>query len=206
MHLQGLFFKITSFFRHWYYSCGAHDFHSPFIFDFFNEVILAKKEFYAFPLFEDILLHKKYFISLDRVFFLYRLTHFFRPRTVYVDSPNFPVSLALSLPSLSRELQFPSEIYFSNYERGLFESNNVKWSEGTRADLGYFSCIDHSLKVKLALFTCILIESPHQNRSKEIIWNDLCEDPRVSISIDLFKFGILLMNRNQAKEHFVVKM
>lgn len=206
MHFQGLFFKITSFFRYWYYSCGAHDFHSPFIFDFFNEVILTKKEYNDFPLFRDILQHKKYFVSLDRVFFLYRLAHFFRPKTVYVDSPNFPVSLALILPSLRRELQFSSEIYFSNYERRLFESNNVKWKMGISGDLGYFSFINRSLKVKLALFTCILIESPHQNKSKELIWNDLCKDPMVSVSIDLFKFGILLMNRNQAKEHFVIKM
>jgi hypothetical protein len=206
MHFRGLFFKITSFFRYWYLSCGAHDFHSPFIFDFFNEVILAKKKYYAFSLFKDILKHKKYVVSLDRVFFLYRVAYFFRPRTVYIDSPNFPVSLALSLPSLSRKLQFSSEIYFSNYEQSLFESNNVKCSYGISADLAYFSCIDNSLKVKLGLFTCILIESPHENKSKELIWNELCKNPMVSISIDLFKFGILLMNRNQAKEHFVIKM
>jgi hypothetical protein len=114
--------------------------------------------------------------------------------------------LALSLPSLSRKLQFSSEIYFSNYEQSLFESNNVKCSYGISADLAYFSCIDNSLKVKLGLFTCILIESPHENKSKELIWNELYKNPMVSISIDLFKFGILLMNRNQAKEHFVIKM
>jgi hypothetical protein len=105
-----------------------------------------------------------------------------------------------------KELQFCSEINLSTYEQGLFESNNVKLSEGIHAELGYFSLIDHSLKSKLALFDCMLIESPHENKAKELVWNDLCKNKRVSISIDLFRFGILLMNRNQVKEHFVVKM
>lgn len=206
MYFQKLFFRITSFIRYSFNAIGAHDLHSPFMFDFFNEVILAKKEFYAFSLFRDILLNKKYFVSLNRVFFLYRWVHFYKPKNVYVDSKSFPISLALSLPCLLKELQFSSEINLSTYEQGLLESNNIKLSGGTHAELGYFSHIDHSLKSKLALFDCILIESPHENKAKELVWNDLCKNQGVSISIDLFRFGILLMNRNQVKEHFVVKM
>jgi len=41
---------------------------------------------------------------------------------------------------------------------------------------------------------------------KQTIWNKFCLSKEVSISIDLFRFGILLFDKNQAKQHFIVHM
>lgn len=206
MNFFQLLFKIKSLIFYYFNAGGANDFHSPFIFDFYNEVILAKKEFYVFNLFRSILSDKKYFVSQDRIFFLFRWVHFYKPKNVYVDSKNFPVSLAMGISCLNKELQYRSLENLSDYEIELYEINNIKLTEGLNADLGYFSDIDYSLKFKLGFFNCLIIENPHKNKTTELIWNELCQVKTVSVSIDLLKFGILLINRNQVKEHFVVKM
>jgi len=52
----------------------------------------------------------------------------------------------------------------------------------------------------------VIIEKPHQNELKDRIWKELCFLKDISISIDLFQFGILLVDKKISKQHFVVKM
>ena len=35
-------------------------------------------------------------------------------------------------------------------------------------------------------------------------WNYIIKDPNVTVSIDLFEFGLVYINKNQEKEHFRV--
>ena len=44
------------------------------------------------------------------------------------------------------------------------------------------------------------------NELKDNIWKELCSLKDISISIDLFQFGILLVDKKISKQHFVVKM
>ena len=45
-----------------------------------------------------------------------------------------------------------------------------------------------------------------KSQLKDNIWKELCSLKDISISIDLFQFGILLVDKKISKQHFVVKM
>ena len=201
-----LFFKIKVYFNYRLKAVNAHGLHSPFLFDFYNEVIAAKKEFYFFKQFRRLLSAYTKFISEVDAFFLYRWVVFYKPNSVFVASENFPASLALAVPSNQKSLSVSSLHHFSNQELNVFEGLGVSLSEGHLADLIYLEEIDAFTKDIILNYKCVIIRKPHQNELKDNIWKELYSLKDISISIDLFQFGILLVDKKISKQHFVVKM
>ena len=204
--LAHLFFKIKTYLNYRSRAVNAHGLHSPFLFDFYNEVIATKKEFYFFKKFRALLSAYTKFISEVDALFLYRWVAFYKPKSVFVASVNFPVSVALAVPSNQKRLSVSSVCDFSKQELSIFERAGVSVSEDNRADLIYLEEIDAFSKDVILNYKCVIIQKPHQNKAKEVIWKELCSLKDISISIDLFQFGILLIDKNQAKQHFIVKM
>jgi len=201
-----LFFKIKTYLNYRSRAVNAHGLHSPFLFDFYNEVIAAKKEFYFFKQFRVLLSAYTKFISEVDALFLYRWVAFYKPNSVFVASVNFPVSVVLAVPSAQKRLTVSSVCDFSNQELSIFEDVGVSVSEDHRADLIYLEEIDTFSKDVILNYKCVIIQKPHQNKAKDVIWKELCSLKDISISIDLFQFGILLIDKNKVKQHFVVKM
>ena len=201
-----ILFKIKTYLNYHLRAVNAHGLHSPFLFDFYNEVIAAKKEFYFFKQFRGLLSAYTKFISEADALFLYRWVAFYKPNSVFVASENFPASLALVIPSNQKILSVSSFYHFSNQELNIFESLGVSLSEDYHADLIYLEEIDASSKDIILNYECVIIKKPHQNEPKNDIWKELCSLKDISISIDLFHFGILLVDKKISKQHFVVKM
>ena len=201
-----LFFKIKTYLNYHLRAVNAHGLHSPFLFEFYNDVIAAKKEFYFFKQFRGLLSAYTKFISEADALFLYRWVAFYKPNSVFVASENFPASLALVIPSNQKILSVSSFYHFSNQELNIFESLGVSLSEDYHADLIYLEEIDASSKDIILNYECVIIKKPHQNEPKNDIWKELCSLKDISISIDLFHFGILLVDKKISKQHFVVKM
>ncbi|MDG1850218.1 MAG: hypothetical protein P8I82_07020 [Flavobacteriales bacterium] len=204
--LAHLFFKIKTYINYRLVAVNAHGLHSPFLFDFYNEVIVAKKEFYFFKQFRELISTYSKSTSEANALFLYRWASFYQPNSVFVPSGNFIVSLALSVPNAHKALSVSSIQCFSEYERGVFKQLDVSVLENRNTDLIYLDEIDAHTEAEISDYKCVIVYKPHENKHKDFIWENLCSLKVVTISIDLFQFGILLMNRNQAKQHFVVKM
>ena len=96
-----LFFKIKTYLNYHSRAVNAHGLHSPFLFEFYNEVILAKKEFYFFKQFRILLSEYPMFISEVDALFLYRWVAFYKPHSVFVAPLNFPVSLHIIVEKFS---------------------------------------------------------------------------------------------------------
>ena len=201
-----LFFKIKVYFNYRLKAVNAYGLHSPFLFDFYNEVIAAKKEFYFFKQFRRLLSAYTKFISEADALFLFRWVAFYKPNSVFVASENFPASLALAIPSNQKSLSVSSLHQFSPQELNIFEGVGVSLSEGHLAELIYLEEIDAFTKDIILNYKCVIIRKPHQNELKDNIWMELCSLKDISISIDLFQFGILLFDKKISKQHFVVKM
>ena len=201
-----LFFKIKIYLNYHLRAVNAHSLHSPFLFDFYNEVIVEKKEFYFFKQLRVIISAYTNFISEVDALFLYRWVAFYKPNSVFVASENFPASLALAVPSNKKSLSVSSFCHFSNQELNIFERAGVLLIEGHHADLIYLEEMDAFTKDVILNYKCMIIKNPHQNKLKDSIWKELCFLKEVSVSIDLFQFGILLVDKKMSKQHFIVKM
>jgi len=204
--IQKVLFKIKSYLSYRWSAVNAHGLHSPFLFDFYNEVIAAQKEFYFFRRFRAILPAYSKDLSERDALFLYRWAAFYKPDSVLLQEPNFPVALALSIPSSLKSLSVDSLDDYSDKEQNVLASEGVLIQEFIPTKMFYCQTLKEELISSFKDYECVIIQNPHQNKVKEEFWNKLCSSKEISISIDLFQFGILLFDKNQAKQHFVVKM
>lgn len=204
--IQQLFFRVLSYLKYRYKAVNAYGLHSPFLFDFYNEVIAAQKEFYFFKQFRSILPSYSKDISEKKALFLFRWTAFYKPNSVRLQEANFPVALALSLPTNLKSLSVDSLSIYTEKERRFLAGEGVSIQQCISATMFYCQKLNEELISSFQHYKCVIIQNPHQNKIKEEIWNKLCSSKEVSISIDLYQFGILLFDKNQAKQHFVVKM
>jgi len=202
--IQKVLFKIKAYLNYRWSAVNAHGLHSPFLFDFYNEVISAQKEFYFFKRFRAILPAYSKDISEGDAFFLYRWAAFYKPDSVMLQCVNFPVALALSIPTNLKSLSVSSLASYSEKEQNVLASEGVLIQENIPAEMVYCQELNESLIASFSDYRCVIVQKPHQNKVKEEYWNKLCTSKEVSISIDLFQFGILLFDKNQAKQHFVV--
>ncbi len=51
----------------------------------------------------------------------------------------------------------------------------------------------------------LIFHDIHWSKEMEKAWAELCNEPQVSISIDLFYFGILFFKKGMIKQHFILK-
>ncbi len=204
--LAHLLFKIRVYISYCLNALDAHGLHSPFIFDFYNDVIDAKKEFYFFKQFRELISKSLKQTPEANALFLYRWTVFYRPNSAFVPNGNFTASLALSVPSANKLLSVSSIQCFSESEMHIFKELGISITEANDADLVYLDDIGLDTLEEILKYNCVIISRPHESKVKDAIWTDLCALKPVSISIDLFQFGILLLHKKQVKQHFVVKM
>lgn len=52
----------------------------------------------------------------------------------------------------------------------------------------------------------ILVDQIHRDPERQRAWKALAELPQVKVSIDLFHCGLLLLRREQEKEHFCIRI
>ncbi len=54
--------------------------------------------------------------------------------------------------------------------------------------------------------TAVVVEGIHRSPEMEKVWDELCMRTQVRVSIDIFRWGLIFFRREQAKEHFVVRI
>ena len=204
--MTNFIFKMVAYIRYRKQAVNAHGLHSPFLFDFYNEVISSKKEFYFFNQFRALLTQYKKSLAQKDALFLFRWAAFYKPANVRIQECNFPAALALAVPSSLKNLSVPQLNDYSNVEKDILAKNGIIIQENSGADLLFCAELNREILATYTMYRCVIVQNPHQNKTKENIWNKLCSAKETSISIDLFQFGILLLHKNQAKQSFVVRM
>ena len=204
--MQNCWFKIKSYVTYRRRAVNAHGLHSPFLFDFYNEVIHSKKEFYFFKDFRRLLLNYKKQLSQEDALFLFRWSAFYKPNSVRLQEFYLPTALALTIPSKLKQLSVSKPSNFSVSEKEILAREGLTLVTNPKADLLYCSAIDEESLASFLNFNCVVLKNPHETIEKQTIWNKFCLSKEVTISIDLFRFGILLFDKNQAKQHFIVRM
>jgi predicted O-methyltransferase YrrM len=59
---------------------------------------------------------------------------------------------------------------------------------------------------RLTSDSIVIFDDIHWSKDMESAWNQLIDDERIIVSIDLFRFGLVFVKRNQAKEHFRIRV
>lgn len=201
-----ILFRIKSYINYLFKATNAHGLHSPFMFDFYNEVIGAKKEFYLFKRLRILYHTTQSRYTLQQLFFLFRWVNFYKIKSVEIEHHEFLAVLTLGFPSLSKVVHITGgQTAFSKEQYSILSELGMVFQPISNADFLLIDKLDQLKERQIKDYKCIIISNPYRNKEKAKLWLRLTKLKDVTISIDVFQFGILLVDKNQAKQHFVVK-
>jgi hypothetical protein len=73
-------------------------------------------------------------------------------------------------------------------------------------DASLFNLSEYFKKLNLHNDSIIIIDAIYQSASHLSLWQELCKSHYIQVSIDFFYCGVLFVRKEQAKEHFTIRI
>ena len=162
--------------------------HSPFAFNFITHVVYQKTPYYKYSLLEG--LPKDIYESEKMKEFLFRLTNYIQPHSVYYKTDKD------SIFSLFNWVK--SDVEVSN----SLSADLIYLSLGSNANL-IIKELTNSHKF-ITKSTVLVIYGIGYNKEMKSLWQALINDPKSGISFDLYDYGILFFDKSKNKEDYIV--
>jgi predicted O-methyltransferase YrrM len=262
MNFSQNLFRIKKRISHVLKSKSANAVHSPFLFDFYYHAVLPEKYYYDFAELESLrteLLQSNASMEVrdygaganrpstrkiseiarlslsspDKLKLLFKITDYFRPKTVLELGASFGISTlamrkaaAIHAKVLTLE-GCPNTAMIAKENFRKCEAADIEMIIGnidetlseavTREEVWDLVYIDanHQKKAVLSYFEQIF---PHLSENSVVVlddiywsegmleaWEKISNDERVCLSADLFHFGMLFFRKGQPKQHFFLK-
>ncbi len=169
-------------------------------------------------------------IGLKRAFLLHRLAHYLQCTTALELGTSLgigtcAIASADSIKELTTIEGCPETAKFAQNQLKQYQLTNVKvlnttfekalkQLENRPFDLIYLDG-HHSLEPTLNYFNQLLtnihndslmiLDDIHWSAQMEQAWNQIIAHPKVTVSIDTYKWGLLFFRKEQVKQHFIIR-
>lgn len=172
-------------------------------------------------------------ISQKRADLLYRITNYFQPSTILELGTSLGLATAaLALGAKNASIRTiegcPNTMAIAKKQLQLFKCNTVECITSefssylatshfplSTSNLIYFDG-NHSKTATLQYFELLvptitnesvwIFDDIHWSAEMEEAWQIIKKHPKVTVTIDTFQWGIVFFRREQAKEHFVIRV
>ncbi len=188
------YFQIIEKLKFLFYAKNAHGLHSPFVFEFYNEVKLKAKKINhsAGKLFD---------FNKRQTQIIVAIIHYLKIENAFVLDKN-----RYSIQQLFLNVLEANKIYTS-------DNLVVLPKEEIKFDLIYISksllIKEDNLLAKLRPFiserSAVIIPHIHASKNSLDRWKSLIKNDSVRVSLDLFFIGILLFRKESTKQNFLLR-
>ena len=169
--------------------------------------------------------------TLKKAYFLYRLCSYFKPKTILELGTSLGIgTTALAIGNKtakvttiegSKELAILSEKYLKDFNINNVEVINKTFTEAIpdlKQQSWDFIFIDghHDQTATINYFeillasthndTVIIFDDIYWSEGMTTAWNSIKNHPKITVSIDVFYFGMVFLRREQSKEHFYIRL
>jgi len=202
-----MFYRQRKYFQFLLKSSNQHGVHSPFIYQLVTKCLYKKIDKNSWKTFQksnnELLKNKKIKNSHKKAKILLKLIHYFKPKN------NLEITSSLDLAVIKHAIN-SSNTCVTTIANTPTEISEVTLNR--KFDCIYF----HKNQITLKTFnTCL--KTINNNSffifndiygSSETIknWSSIKNHPKVKVSLDLFYFGVIFFKKEQAKEHFKIRV
>lgn len=172
-------------------STNQHGVHSPFVYQLVTQCFYDKVKYPDYKLLLDYTKKKDATISLKQAKLLYRLVRYFNVKTVLTNTPND--RFLKSCLNLSR-----SGIVISDVNHALGFYNLLFFDRPVPKYLSL--ALKHVHNNSIVVFNNI-----HSSKATSKNWKYLKNNPKITVTIDMFYFGFVFIRKEQTKENFVIR-
>ena len=202
-----MFYRQRKYFQFLLKSSNQHGVHSPFVYQLITKCLYKKIDKDSWKTFQTsnnkLLKNKKIKNSHKKAKILLKLIHYFKPK----NNLEIANSLDLEVTALAMNFSYSCVTAIANTPLEISEVTlNRKF------DCVYF----HKNQITLKTFnTCLkainnnsffIFNDIYENSETIKNWSSIKNHPKVKVSLDLFYFGVIFFRKEQAKEHFKIRI
>lgn len=202
-----MFYRQRKYFQFLLKSSNQHGVHSPFVYQLVTKCLYKKIDKNSWKTFQTsnnkLLKNKKIKNSHKKAKILLKLIHYFKPK----NNLEIANSLDLEVTALAMNFSYSCVTAIANTPLEISEVTlNRKF------DCVYF----HKNQITLKTFnTCLkainnnsffIFNDIYENSETIKNWSSIKNHPKVKVSLDLFYFGVIFFRKEQAKEHFKIRI
>jgi hypothetical protein len=182
-------FRIKSYLQFLWHSKNEHGVHSPFVFLLLTQGLYNKK--IKLPV-ADLSTSKGVNSKKSRL--LFKIVHYFSPKSILIvgDTTSEKEVMALANPKATIDISLDSAIYDCIY----IHSQEFQFITNERIEQMLNTTENDSFWI---------LEDIHANAATEALWQTLQQNPKVTVTIDTYHFGLVFFRREQVKEHFIIR-
>ena len=202
-----MFYQQRKYLQFLLKSSNQHGVHSPFVYQLVTKCLYKKIDKNSWKTFQksnnELLKNKKIKNSHKKAKILLKLIHYFKPKN------NLEITRSLDLAVIKHAMNSRNTCVTT------IANTPTEISEVTlnrKFDCIYF----HKNQITLKTFnTCLKAINNNSffifndiYESSETIknWSSIKNHPKVKVSLDLFYFGVIFFRKEQAKEHFKIRI
>ena len=182
-----MLFRIQSYLQFLWHSKNEHGVHSPFVFLLLTQGLYNRK--IKLPV-ADLSTYKGVNSKKSRL--LFKIVRYFSPKSILiVGDTTFEkevITLANPKSNIDIENAIYNCIYFSSIPTNSITNETVEQLILTVENDSFW-----------------ILEDIHANTAAEALWETLKQNPKVTVTIDTYHFGLVFFRKEQAKEHFIIR-
>ncbi len=182
-------FRIKSYLQFLWHSKNEHGVHSPFVFHLLTQGLynkLIKLPVAALSTYKGI--------NPKKSRLLYKVIQYFSPKSILIvgDTTFEKEVILLANPKAKIDIDIDNAIYNCIYihsqEFSLLTDERIEQLLITSENDSFW-----------------ILENIHANGTTEKLWQTLKQNPKVTVTIDIYYFGLVFFRREQVKEHFIIR-
>ena len=180
-------FRIQSYLQFLWHSKNEHGVHSPFVFLLLTQGLYNKKVKLA----PHTLSNPKERVSKKQQL-LYKIIRYFEPKSILTIGANPFEKEIIALGSPKATIDIDIAIYHCIYIHSQ----------------QFPSITDASIEELLNTTendSFWILENIHANAATETLWQTLKQNPKVTVTIDTYYFGLVFFRKEQVEEHFILR-
>ena len=182
-----MLFRIQSYLQFLWHSKNEHGVHSPFVFLLLTQGLYNKK--IKLPV---AALSTYKGVNSKKSRFLFKIVRYFSPKSILIvgDTTFEKEVMALANPKSNIDIKnaIYNCIYFSSIPTNSITNETVE-----------------QLILTIENDSFWILEDIHANAAAEALWQTLQQNPKVTVTIDTYHFGLVFFRKEQAKEHFIIR-
>lgn len=186
-----MIFRIQSYLQFLWHSKNEHGVHSPFVFLLLTQGLYNKK--IKLP---DAALSIYNGVNSKKSRLLYKIIQYFCPKSILIVGATTFEKEVIALANPKSNIDIDIDIDIAIYNCIFFSSNN------------YHALTDETIEKFLMTIendSFWILEDIHANAVSETLWKKIKMNPKVTVTLDTYQFGLVFFRKEQVEEHFIIR-
>jgi len=203
-------FQIINFLKYKLFARHRKGFsvHSPFVFELLNNVFFEKEYYYCYNEIEKIVAkntHKSLFFNKLKYYKLFfRLANYFNAQKILIVGKNNFIEKIFTFVSSKTKIFYAENIEKmekNDFDLMFFAEGHFDQREKSRVQNRFLPAVEMTAKKDNSI---LIFENIYKNENINEIWKNIITDNNLKISIDIFRYGIIINKNDIPKQHYRV--